>query len=40
MQFGSENILGRQIGKILGHADFTLIELRQFDLLFVFGAAE
>lgn len=40
VQFGSENVLGRQSGKIVGHADFALIELQEFDLLFVFGAAE
>jgi hypothetical protein len=40
VQFGSENVLGRQGGKILGHTDFTLIELQEFDLLFVFSAAE
>jgi hypothetical protein len=40
VQFGSENVPGRQSGKILGHADFALIELQEFDLLFVSGAAE
>jgi len=40
VQFSRENVLGWQSSQILGDADFALIELQEFDLFFVFGAAE
>ena len=40
MQLGSKKFFGRQRSQILGYADLSLVELQEFNLLFVLGATE